>query len=98
VVQQAQGKQLEIKEEIKLLQEVKDIRDELNMLSNVLSDQKELISKLSRYIVADVESESKLEWGTTGRCERITRMDRDADRVERSVCNTLPPYNKRRAC
>ncbi|KAK2761809.1 hypothetical protein FQN54_001639 [Arachnomyces sp. PD_36] len=88
-VQQGKAKSLEIREEITLLQEIKDIRDELNMLNHVLSDQKDVVARLLRYSGKDIESDFEHEWGTDARCNRVARMSKDADRVERSINHLL---------
>ena len=75
--------QINIEEEIRLLQEIKDIRDELNMLSRVLGDQIDVITKLSRW--ASSQGNFDNEWGIEARLLQIKRMDEDAERVEKSV-------------
>jgi len=43
-------RELDLQNEITLLEEVKDIRDELNILQSICEDQKDLLQKLSGLI------------------------------------------------
>jgi hypothetical protein len=80
--------EINIEEDIKLLQEIKDIRDELNMLSRVLGDQLYVTAKLSQW--AKEQSVFKYDWGVDSRLLQIKRMDEDAERVEKSVGFSIP--------
>lgn len=85
--------QIDIEKEIRLLQEIKDIRDELNMLSRVLGDQAEVVEKLSSWANNQTEGKFDFEWGTVARLLRINRMDDDAERVEKSVGVVFRPIH-----
>lgn len=73
-----------IENEIKLLQEIKDIRDELNMLSRVMSDQIDVIAKLLQW-ASSPHDKFDYGWDVDARRVQIKRMDEDAERVEKSV-------------
>ncbi|CAN9348870.1 unnamed protein product [Alternaria alternata] len=86
--------QINIEEEIQLLQEIirllreiKDIRDELNMLSRVLHDQLDIMDKVSLWIGQEIPVHR--EWGIEARLTQIIRMDGDAERVEKSLNHLL---------
>jgi hypothetical protein len=75
---------MSIGEDIGLLQETKDIRDELNMLRHVLRDQINMVA-ICNY---PQWGQSDLEFNTDElemRLRKIERMDEDAERVEKSV-------------
>jgi Mg2+ and Co2+ transporter CorA len=76
-----------MEEDIELLREIKDIRDELNMLSGVIDDQTDMIEKLhlrwARSPHASDYERSFEELKTQSK--QIKRMDEDAERVEKSV-------------
>ncbi|KAH7093422.1 hypothetical protein FB567DRAFT_174060 [Paraphoma chrysanthemicola] len=77
-----------IENEIKLLQEIKDIRDELNMLSRVMSDQIDVIAKLSQW-ASSPHDKFDYGWDVDARRVQIKRMDEDAERVEKSLNHLL---------
>jgi hypothetical protein len=82
---------MSIGEDIGLLQETKDIRDELNMLRHVLRDQINMVAifKYSQW------AQSNLDFNTDEleiRLRKIERMDEDAERVEKSVSFSTSKY------
>jgi hypothetical protein len=82
---------MSIGEDIGLLQETKDIRDELNMLRHVLRDQINMVAicKYSHW------AQSHLDFNTDElemRLRKIERMDEDAERVEKSVSFSTSKY------
>jgi hypothetical protein len=82
---------MSIGEDIGLLQETKDIRDELNMLRHVLRDQINMVAicKYSKWAQSDLDfNTDELEM----RLRKIERMDEDAERVEKSVSFSTSKY------
>jgi hypothetical protein len=82
---------MSIGEDIGLLQETKDIRDELNMLRHVLRDQINMVAicKYLQWAQFDLEfNTNELEM----RLRKIERMDEDAERVEKSVSFSTSKY------
>lgn len=91
--------QLNIEKEIRLLEEVKDIRDELNILRTIFEDQKALLNKLASLIEGP---NPQGEHTTTDpvvnyyqercdidlRIEKVKKMDKDAEKTYQSVLRT----------
>jgi hypothetical protein len=63
---------------MKLLREIKDIRDELHMINQIFFQQQEVIAKMNKSLGRDW-----VEW--IPRIAEINRLDEDARRVEESV-------------
>lgn len=86
-----------IQAEVKCLREVKDIRDEVNMIENVLQSQLEVVEEVlsskkknERSISNGLREEhiwSQISYDRTIHVllQRWQRLDEDAERVERSV-------------
>jgi Mg2+ and Co2+ transporter CorA len=84
--------EISIIEEISLLREIKDIRDELNILHRVLNDQRDVVDKLGHHLnwhetrrFDDFMRAS----GLKSREDRIEKLKDDAQRVQDSVCPYL---------
>lgn len=93
-------KLLDIGQEIDLLAETKDIRDELNMIAKVLEDQLQVLPDLQEAIVDLYYNESKSQVDVKKRFREqtktiemhikdIDRMDRQAERIYKSITDML---------
>lgn len=91
---------LDIGKETKLLAEIKDIRDELNMIHKVLEDQKSVLPGLQDSIKAIYLEEHKRQKDVTHRfteqlktidmhIKDLVRMDKQAERIYKSITDLL---------
>lgn len=91
---------LDIGQETELLKEIKDIRDELNMISKVLEDQKHVLPDLGSAISEIYFDERKSQQEMKKRFENqlkmidmhlhdIQRMDKQAERIYKSITDML---------
>ena len=84
--------EISIMEEISLLREIKDIRDELNILHRVLNDQRDVIDKLAHHLnwheTRHFDDFMRAS-GLKSREDRIEKLKDDAQRVQDSVCPCL---------
>jgi hypothetical protein len=69
-----------------LLQEIRDIRDEISMIESVLYRQKIVYDGIISWAQPNVEKVLKDDTSILNLCERMNRLDKDAERVENSVC------------
>jgi hypothetical protein len=66
---------------MKLLREIKDVRDELHMIERILLQQEELVEKMNSALnLLFIRPE---DW--TSRADDFARLDVDAEKVENSV-------------
>jgi Mg2+ and Co2+ transporter CorA len=93
-------KLLDIGAETDLLAETKDIRDELNMISKVLEDQRNVLPDLELSILEIFSSEHKSQLEIKKRCREqlktiemhvkdLERMDKQAERIYASITDLL---------
>lgn len=91
---------LDIGKETELLKEIKDIRDELNMISKILDDQRYVIPDLGSAILDIFSDERKSQQDMKKRFEHqvklidmhlhdISRMDKQAERIYKSITDML---------
>ncbi|KAF2490162.1 hypothetical protein BU16DRAFT_145936 [Lophium mytilinum] len=93
-------KLLDIGAETDLLAETKDIRDELNMISKVLEDQRNVLPDLETSILEIFKEEHKSQLEIKKRCREqlktiemhvkdLERMDKQAERIYNSITDLL---------
>jgi hypothetical protein len=66
---------------MKLLREIKDVRDELHMIDRILLQQEELVGKMNS--APNLHAIYSQDW--TSHADDFARLDVDAERVEDSV-------------
>jgi hypothetical protein len=88
-----------VADEAELLREIKDIRDEINMIKRVLSVQEDIVRKWFHWWNPDKSDSVKrdkrhkqkhfedldFDMGLASRLKRVKELDEDAERVEKSV-------------
>lgn len=100
------GRTRSITDEISLLYEVKDIRDELNLVRRVFEAQAGVLEKFSRLFWPGLQEQSKRcregfleDCGIKALIDRATRLDEDAKKtleaVSYNILHTCLPFTIR---
>lgn len=73
---------MSISEEIELVRDIRDVLDELNIISSVIFDQKPVIAEFGKHVLSfDCKAKKRTPLSYVERVERLlSKMQRDATR------------------